>query len=709
MLYLLIKILALSALFKDTYKKVLNLKYLGKYKLDWKQKLKFILITTAFAILILIVLANVVKMTQVSEKDFKTYRQGLEYFNKKDFENAYFNFSNVSKTSAIYEIALLRQAMSADELNDSQTAEKKYRIFIEKYPESIFIQKAYYSLAQNCFREKDYNKAEKAFNDIRKNFKDSEYKTASGYYLGMIYTEKAKESKDEKDILDKKQKARNFFEEYLKEAPNGRLSLNCIEALNALQIPMTQKDYYLTGRAYFKNGMLKQAYDSFNNSYMSDSWGYLSLIYKKLGNYKKSREIFEYNYPKYSTNQDEDLLQTVIENYVLIYPDGVKAGWYNAQAIASSSKAKGEDFILYRLSKIENEQIKNEIYEKIYTKYPSGKFASDALSNLFWNAYKNHQNKRAFILGQTHIKNYPNTLSAPFVMFWTAKLCDKTGSKNEAKGLYQKLIDKYPDDYYAYRASKHLNTSQNTNWDTKYSHRLPEKKQIIAFPFNHTNISEDNAKLINTILKLNDYKLLGEIDRENKAVQSWINYKEGKYSTSALLARKALEEAETKPAFSDSLYKLAYQLHYQEIINDNAKEFILDSFLVTALIREESYFNPDAKSAAGARGLMQLMPSTASYIASKNNISYSGQNSLFNPETNIKLGCAYLDYAKTKLHENDMLAVASYNGGPNAVRSWKDNLTYKNFDEFIENIPYPETKDYVKKVYRSYWVYLNVY
>ena len=56
-----------------------------------------------------------------------------------------------------------------------------------------------------------------------------------------------------------------------------------------------------------------------------------------------------------------------------------------------------------------------------------------------------------------------------------------------------------------------------------------------------------------------------------------------------------------------------------------------------------------------------------------------------------------------------MLAVASYNGGPNAVRSWKDNLTYKNFDEFVENIPYPETREYVKKVYRSYWVYLNVY
>ena len=237
--------------------------------MDWKKKLKFILITSAFAVLILIVLSNVVKMTQVSEKDFKTYRQGLEYLNKKDFENAYFNFSNVSKTSAIYEIALLRQAMCADELNDSQTAEKKYRMFIEKYPESMFVQKAYYSLAQNSFREKDYNRAEKAFNDIRKIFKESEYNTASGYYLGVIYSEKAKEEKDEKNISEKKQKAKAYFDEYLAQAPNGRLSINCTDAIKALEIPLNQKDYYLIGRAYFKNGLIKQAYEYFNNSYLN--------------------------------------------------------------------------------------------------------------------------------------------------------------------------------------------------------------------------------------------------------------------------------------------------------------------------------------------------------------------------------------------------------------------------------------------------------
>ena len=172
------------------------------------------------------------------------------------------------------------------------------------------------------------------------------------------------------------------------------------------------------------------------------------------------------------------------------------------------------------------------------------------------------------------------------------------------------------------------------------------------------------------------------------------------------MARDALAQMDKKPDFSDSVYKLAYQLHYQNDINRFSGDFGLDAFLVAALIREESYFNPKARSSAGAAGLMQLMPATASYIAKSEGIRYS---SLFNPADNIELGCAYLSHARDLLNGNDLLAVASYNGGPNAVKSWMRGLNYKNLDEFIENIPYEETKNYVKKVYRTYWIYMNMY
>lgn len=648
-------------------------------------------------------------MTQVSEKDYKIYKQGVYYLEKQDYENAYFNFSNVSRTSAIYEIALLRQALSADALNDSAIATKKYKMFIEKYPDSIFVQKAYYALGQNHFKEKDFNKAEKTFNEIKKLFKDSDYRTASDYYLGLICLEKIKSETDEKRILELKLKAKKYFITYLSMASGGRFSLDCASRIKNLGVPLSSDEYFFLGEAYYKNCLYKDALLAFENSNIKFSWAYLSLVNKLLGNYSKSREIFDTNYPKYNHNIDEEILYKVIDDYVKISRTDVKTTLSNLLEVAHSSAADGEDYILYTLTKYVNDLEKPALYRKIFTKFSQGKFASDAVANLFWHAYQRKDYKEAKMLGTIHLRDYQNTIASPRVLFWMGKLSEKQGLRNEARGFYQRLLEKYPDDYYAYRADKNLNYAQNTSWKTKLSHKLPEKQHDIDFPSKHANISDDNIKLIENILKLNDYKLLAEIDKNDKVVQSWINYKEGNYSTSALFARDALAEMSTKPDFSDSIYKLAYQLHYQDFINQQSKIYKLDPYLVIALIREESYFNPDAGSSVGARGLMQLMPATASYIAERNGLLYNGISTLLKPEANIQLGCSYLRYAKDSLHNDDLLAVASYNGGPNVVKTWKNNLNYKNFDEFIENIPYPETKDYVKKVFRSYWLYLNIY
>lgn len=688
--------------------------------MNWKKKFKFVFITLAFVVLIFIVLTNVFKMTQVTEKDLQTYSQGLDYLSKNDLQNAYFNFSSVSKNSAIYEIALLRQALCADSLNDIETAIKKYRIFLEKYPESVFSPKANYALGQNYFKIKDYTKSEKVFNNLRKDFKDSEYAIASNYYLGLIYKEKAlAKSKDEaitifsssteNENFSLKEKAKEAFSEYLKKSPNGRYADNCAKELTTLGIPLAESDYFYAGKSYFKNGLYETARMYFSKSSIKYSWAYLSEIYRKQNDFSSYRSSFEKNYALYSEYIDDDDLKQFLENYAAAYRTGAKQGWLNLLAIAEENDAKGTDYILYRLLKHSDRNERTRIYEKIYSEYPTGYYASDAVANLFWIAYTNKEYKKAYNLGLIHAKDYQNTIAAPKILFWMGKLLEKKGKRSEARGYFQRILDHYPDDYYAFRASKHLNYNPNNAWKTKSSRKLTEKVQDVPFPTKHSSVSVDNTVLFNVIFQLNDYSLLAEIDNGNKALQSWLLYKDGKYATSAAMARDYIAALPERPDFSDNVYKLAYQLHHQDLINKYTKEYRLDSYLIAALIREESYYNPYAGSSVGARGLMQLMPATASYIAQRNGVSYSGADSLYNPDVNIHLGCAYFDYAKEKLHEDDLLAVASYNGGPNAVQYWKDNLEYRNFDEFIENIPYPETRDYVKKVYRSYWVYLNIY
>jgi soluble lytic murein transglycosylase len=132
----------------------------------------------------------------------------------------------------------------------------------------------------------------------------------------------------------------------------------------------------------------------------------------------------------------------------------------------------------------------------------------------------------------------------------------------------------------------------------------------------------------------------------------------------------------------------------------------LNPMLVTALMRQESRFEPKIKSVVGATGLMQLMPDTADFVADKLSMkTYNAEN----PDDNIKLGTWYLGYTHDEYQDNSMLAIASYNAGPNAVSGWLEKTKIKDTDEFVEAIPYDETQGYVRSVFGNYWNYLRLY
>ncbi|MBI5468467.1 MAG: transglycosylase SLT domain-containing protein [Deltaproteobacteria bacterium] len=126
-----------------------------------------------------------------------------------------------------------------------------------------------------------------------------------------------------------------------------------------------------------------------------------------------------------------------------------------------------------------------------------------------------------------------------------------------------------------------------------------------------------------------------------------------------------------------------------------------DPYLVAAVMREESSYNPGAVSVTGALGLMQIMPSTGRFVARELGRADFEPRELLNPETNISMGSWYLDYLSKKFNKDIVLTIAGYNAGPGAVRKWVETLP-PEFDEFIESIPYTETRNYAKKVLKSY-------
>ena len=174
-----------------------------------------------------------------------------------------------------------------------------------------------------------------------------------------------------------------------------------------------------------------------------------------------------------------------------------------------------------------------------------------------------------------------------------------------------------------------------------------------------------------------------------------------------LLARDAMEKIKDKPGKFDMRWRLVYPVLFYDEIRKYAGETGNNLPLMLGLIREESYFDPLAQSSVGASGLMQLMPSTAREISSKYSLGIAGD--LFTPSKNIRLGNYYYEFLRKNLEGYDVSSVAAYNGGIGSLKNWKTSLHYNDTDEFVEQIPYPETKNYVKKVFRSYWNYIRIY
>ena len=151
----------------------------------------------------------------------------------------------------------------------------------------------------------------------------------------------------------------------------------------------------------------------------------------------------------------------------------------------------------------------------------------------------------------------------------------------------------------------------------------------------------------------------------------------------------------------------SYPLGYRDIVDQAARTEDLDAHLIAALIREESRFEPSAVSWAGAIGLMQLMPSTARRLKKGAGVYFKENSELQDAEINIPLGAHYLSQLINEFRDVP-LAIAAYNAGENILKDWMSRFDRADPIEFIENIPYKETRRYVKKVLKSYWQYRTI-
>lgn len=355
-----------------------------------------------------------------------------------------------------------------------------------------------------------------------------------------------------------------------------------------------------------------------------------------------------------------------------------------------------------------------ELYRNHYTTFPRSSLADDALWKEGWLFYREKDFKNAYLLFGKLLTGYPSSEFADTVTYWSARTAEKMGMTEEASGHYAKVIANFPLSYYAVisrerapsfateRAiSGQLRNISLTSLDKQQtpdnyiSFHLSRGKTLLALGF-----KEDAAiELSLADARCSDKKTILEI--------AGLMAMAGDYHRAQRTAFKNLKES-LKDGFDQpdaDVWRLAFPPGFSDEVAANAEKNSLSPSLIHAVIREESSYRVDAVSRAGAIGLMQIMPSTGSNMAKETGFRDYTTQSLYRPETNITLGSLYLKRLIEANKGNLPLAIASYNAGPNAVSAWISRYGTEEMDEFIEKIPYSETRNYVKRVLRSYELY----
>ncbi len=285
--------------------------------------------------------------------------------------------------------------------------------------------------------------------------------------------------------------------------------------------------------------------------------------------------------------------------------------------------------------------------------------------------------------------------------YWYARCLDRQGQKEEARSIYQKLANAPYEDLYAQhaqaRGAKREWTGGNPmkrdgpDWRELAEKEMPEELELAyelsalsamreAFLEARKNVKRGNERFAHAIMA----------DFYHSAGNELLMYTELRKAWPQL----ATVEQDTVPLY---FFRMYYPLKYGDSIEKHAKERGLDPNLVRGLILQESYYNPQAKSRVGATGLMQLMPSTANDYASRLRIPFAAKR-LETPDVNIRLGTFHLRMLVDMFRGNTYFAVASYNAGQGNVMKWRRAAPGKPTDEFLESIPFPETRNYVKRV-----------
>jgi soluble lytic murein transglycosylase-like protein/TolA-binding protein len=353
-------------------------------------------------------------------------------------------------------------------------------------------------------------------------------------------------------------------------------------------------------------------------------------------------------------------------------------------------------------------------YQKITDHWSSSGYQREAKFRVGLSFYRLRRYPQAETVFRSIINSRWDDFHKERATYWLAKVFRKTGRDAEAESLFVTLSQNLFESYYAIKSFLQINSSINQIVDShtnlvNYDNPLKQYTQSIG------SVMDEFARIFRVQELLGDAYAHQELEEKNyqaSTMGEWIALAEVYKRLQAYHRAFQVYDYINNRYFPDLpneekpyLLKEAYPLYYDNIIGTYCQLRLLDKNMVLAIIRAESAYDRHAHSWADAYGLMQLIPPTASAIASELDFDLSSNQMLFDADVNINLGTFYFKKLLDQFDNRIEYALAAYNAGPHRVSSWQNITPDDELDLFVENIEFAQTRNYVRKVMRNYWIY----
>jgi peptidoglycan lytic transglycosylase len=361
-------------------------------------------------------------------------------------------------------------------------------------------------------------------------------------------------------------------------------------------------------------------------------------------------------------------------------------------------------------------------YRELQQRFPNGGRAPYAHWKAAWLTLRQGRNEQAKKDFDDQIIGYPSSSEVPAALYWRGRLAEEDNDQAMARAYYKKLSSRYRNYYYGELARQRLAKLKKDDGDPPdypVLDRVPplsSSDKITADEVPTDNLRVQKAELLANGALLDfavrELRAAAEEEKGNWAPAEIARLYDdaGRYDMAIETLKHAAPNyfAVDLPYLPRPYWEALFPKPYWTDLKHYASANALDPYLVASLIRQESAFNPNAVSHANAVGLMQLLPKVGKGVAKQEKLKRFNTQQLFTPATNMRLGTRYFRSMVDRFGSFEY-ALAAYNAGTDRVQDWMGQGKYRDPQEFVESIPFTETREYVQNILRNANVYRQLY